>query len=78
MSKKISVTSFLPTTERSWQGSHPLDRRSYKVLISKGDRSIVVEARVSLGLLETLPQPEEYIEKWFAKNPLPESSIVDL
>jgi hypothetical protein len=77
MSKKISVTSFPPMTERSWEAL-PLDRKSYRVAISDGDRSIVVEARISLGLLETLPQPEQYIETWFANHPLPESGVVYL
>jgi hypothetical protein len=73
---KISVTPL----GRSYEGDQPLDRKSYRVAISKDGQTKTVEARVPLSLIETNPQPEEYIKKWFEMHPhpLPDSNVVYL
>lgn len=75
MERKVRVTKL----DRSFDGPQFLDKISYRVSISEGDKNIVIEARVSLGTLETLSEPEKRIEEWFTKGPLPKANtVVDL
>ncbi len=75
MERKIGVTKL----ERSLEGTQYLDKMSYRVSISEGDKNIVFEARITLGTLETLSEPEKHIEACFRKGPLPKANtVIDL
>ena len=53
-----------------------LDKASYRVVITEGNKKVVVEARVSMGDLEQTNEPEQAIQKWFAARPTPEPNAV--
>jgi hypothetical protein len=72
MARRIHVSAL----GRSFEGPTPQDKMSYQVVISEGDRNVVVEARISLGTLETLSDPEKRLEKWFDTRPLPQTNCV--
>ena len=61
---------------RSVDGASTLDKASFRVSISEGKENVVVEARISLGSLETLSDPEKRITEHFATGPLPKSGAV--
>jgi hypothetical protein len=52
---------------------------SYRVAASEGKKQVVFEARIALGTLEILDNPEERIKEHYSKAPLPENGkAVDL
>jgi hypothetical protein len=57
-------------------GAQGLDKKSYQVEISESSKSVVVEARITLGTLEVASEPEKRIEEWFATRPLPQTNTV--
>jgi hypothetical protein len=74
MTRTIEVTAL----GRSSVGSTVLDKMSYRVAISEGVRNIVVEARVSLGTLETQSDGQKYVKEFFKSGPLPEATVIDI
>jgi hypothetical protein len=58
------------------EGVQLLDKVSYRVAILEGDKNVVVEARIPLGTVETLSDPEKRIRERFATSPLPETNTV--
>ena len=76
MNTVIEVT---PLPENSMEGGRLLDKKSYRVVVSDGTRRVTVEARLTLGTVEMLAEPEEAIRSYFATQPLPaEGSVVDV
>jgi hypothetical protein len=56
-----------------------LSKVSFRVAISEGDDNVVVEARITDGVLETVSEPEKGIERWFATRPLPVTNkVIDI
>ena len=76
MNTVIEVT---PLPGYSVENGRPLDKKSYRVVISDGKCRITVEARLTLGMVEMLAEPEETIRKYFTTQPLPDDgSVVDV
>ena len=76
MNTVIEVTPLLGS---SVEGERPLDKKSYRVVVSDGIRRVTVEARLTLEMVEMLAEPEESIRKYFATQTLPEDgSVVDV
>jgi hypothetical protein len=74
-----SVVEITPLPGNSVENGRPLDKKSYRVVVSDGPRRITMEARLTLGMVEMLADPEESIRKYFATMPLPEEgSVVDV
>lgn len=75
MTRRIAVTAL----GRSWEGGSFKDMMSYRVAASERSDQVVFEARIPLGTLETMDNPEEKIKEYYAKAPLPKnSSVIDL
>jgi hypothetical protein len=75
MTRQLSVTAL----GRSWESGSFQDKMSYRVAASEGKNRVVFEARIALGILETLDNPEETIKEHYSKAPLPEDGkAVDL
>jgi hypothetical protein len=70
--RKVRVTPL----GRSMEGTRWLDKMSYRVAMSEGGANSVIEARITLGSLERLTEPEKRIEELFATGPLPEPNII--
>lgn len=76
MTTVIKVT---PLPGKSVENGRPADMKSYRVVVSDGTRRVTVEARLTLGMVEMLEDPEESIRKCFATQPLPEDgSVLDI
>ncbi len=75
MKRNVQVTKL----DRSFDGPQFLDKISYRVSISEGEKNVVIEARITLGTLETVSEPEKRIEKFFREGPLPKTNtVIDL
>jgi hypothetical protein len=73
--RKVEVASL----GGSLKGAQPVAKKSYRVKISEGDKSVVVEARITFGTLEVLPEPEEWIRQHFKTRPLPkDKEVIDI
>jgi len=76
MNTVIEVT---PLPGYSVENGRLLDKKSYRVVVSDGTRRVTVEARLTLGMVEMLAEPEESIRNYFATQPLPEDgSVLDV
>jgi len=57
MTRQLSVSAL----GRSWESGSFQDKTSYRVATSEGNKRVVFEARIAVGTLETLDNPEERI-----------------
>lgn len=62
----------------SIEGSKLVDKKSYRVMICEDSTCKVVEARITLGKLETLSDPQRYIREFFKDWPLPQAAVIDI
>jgi hypothetical protein len=73
--RNVKVTSLGGSIE----GTQLVAKKSYRVQISEDDKTVVVEARITLGSLETLPEPEKWIAQYFKSRPLPkDKEVIDI
>jgi hypothetical protein len=73
--RKAEVTSL----GGSLEGTQPVAKKSYRVKISEDGKSVVIEARITFGTLETLPEPEKWIAQYFNSHPLPkDKEVIDM
>jgi hypothetical protein len=62
----------------SIEGINLVSKKSYRVVVSEGEKRIVVESRLGLGALETLLDSEKYVEEFFKAGPLPQGTVIDI
>lgn len=75
MARKLEVTGLGGSQERT----QPVAKKSYRVKISEDDKSVIVEARITFGTLELLPEPEKWIAQYFKSRPLPnDKEVIDV
>ena len=75
MRRKVEVANL----GLSLSGTGHVAKKSLRAKISEGDKSVVVEVRFPLGILETLPEPEEWIERYFKSRALPrDKEVIDI
>ncbi len=75
MERDIRVTKL----GRSLECGRYLSKASYRVAISEGSDTRVVEARITEGTLEIVTEPEELIKEWFTAVPLPQTHrVIDI
>ena len=67
-----------PIIGGSTEGTKLLDKKSYRVVISVDGKRNVFEARLTSGQLETLSDPQQYIEEFFKREPLPQTTVIDI
>jgi hypothetical protein len=61
---------------RSREGVQLLDKMSFSVAVTEDGSKPVIEARITLGSLEMLTEPEKRIEEYFSTGPLPKTGTV--
>ena len=75
MGGKIQATALSGSVE----GTQLLAKKSFRVQASEDDKTAVFEVRISLDALETLPEPEKWIETYFKSRPLPkDKEVIDV
>jgi hypothetical protein len=60
-------------------GTQLLPKKSFRVQASEDDKTVVFEVRMTLDALETLPESEKWIARYFKSRPLPKSKeVIDI